>query len=92
MDGLSALFPTAAMVVPFYHSIHAEQIHKQNLDRFQYQRYFIQHFNTARFPMRLPLLDKGENSKGETHDDYCNDMDYNYKFENPTYKVKNCIS
>jgi len=56
---LQALFPTTANIVPYYRPIHAEKIvilQKQNFARYKYQRYFILHLNTTKFPMRLPLL------------------------------------
>ena len=56
---LQALFPTTANIVPYYRPIHAEKIvilQKQNFARYKYQRYFVLHLNTAKFPMRLPLL------------------------------------
>ena len=56
---LQALFPTTANIVPYYRPIHAEKIvilQKQNFARYKYQRHFILHFNTTKFPMRLPLL------------------------------------
>lgn len=56
---LQALFPTTANIVPYYRPIHAEKIvilHKQNFARYKYKRHFILHLNTAKFPMRLPLL------------------------------------
>ena len=118
---LQALFPTTANIVPYYRPIHAEKIvilHKQNFARYKYKRHFILHLNTAKFPMRLPLLPLLDERSGEltlekgktmnpsniiaklhnvlfktkpqrnlaSEDNYSN-----YKFNNPTYKVKSCI-
>ena len=116
MDALHALFPTTTHIVPYYRPIHAEKIHK--FARYKYKRYFIQHFNVAQFPMRLPLLDehscedkstlaKGKSmklhhiitnlhimlfkAKQQRSGELCEMNNYNYKFNNPSYKVKSCI-
>lgn len=68
MDASQALFPTSANIVPYYRPIHAEKIvilQKQNFARYKYQRYFVFHLNTTKFPMRLPLLPFLDERSGE---------------------------